>query len=68
MLGKPPIFCTDTDRDVSVPYRRGEGGVEDDVSQDVDHRQDDAGDSDGPQQVLHRVLPLLDDNVEVSPE
>ena len=47
--------------------RHTEGGVEGDVGHHVDKGDHDAGDGDGPRQVPHRVLHLLDDKVEVVP-
>ena len=44
-----------------------EGGVEGDVGEGVHDRHQDDGDADGPGQVPHRVLQLLDHEVEVVP-
>ena len=44
-----------------------ERGVEGDVGEGVDHRDQDDRDADGPGQVPHRVLELLDHKVEVVP-
>ena len=61
-LGKP-----DGDRLGAQDLRDTERGVEGDVGEGVDHRDQDDGDADGPGQVPHRVLELLDHKVEVVP-
>ena len=61
-LGKPHGDCLgaqhlgDTER-----------GVEGDVGEGVDHRDQDDGDADGAGQVPHGVLQLLDHEVEIIP-
>ena len=44
-----------------------EGGVESDVSEDVDDHHQDYGDRDAPREVLDGILELLDDKVQVVP-